>query len=227
MSQQRNGKITVPNKKGIIFVIIGAVLILSALSLYLYNEHEDKIAGQEAENLLSELQSAIGTKGEIIITPEVPAPEREEPVTSAPKEVLIQGYSCIGYISIPSLGLELPVLSEWDYERLKAAPCRQFGSAETNDLVIAAHNYAKHFGKIKNLSPGDRVYFTDVSGNLNCYAVKRTETLNPEAVDVIKNSESDLVLYTCTKSGATRVTVFCERAKDVTDKPTSNYSAAE
>ena len=29
-----------------------------------------------------------------------------------------------GYLSVPSVGLELPVMAEWDYDRLKTAPCR-------------------------------------------------------------------------------------------------------
>ena len=55
-------------------------------------------------------------------------------------------------------------MSDWDYGRLKMAPCRQFGSAATDDLVIAGHNYINHFGSLGMLKAGDSVTFTGTDG---------------------------------------------------------------
>lgn len=211
------------NKKPIILVVLGAVLILLALSLALYNKNEDAQAGEEADSLLVELRAAIGERSVPQAAPTAAAAETEtesesgEPAeTPAPldpnlPEVVVGGYGCIGYLTIPNLELELPVMAEWDYIRLRSAPCRQFGSSRTDDLVIAAHNYDRHFGRLKDLSAGDSVLFTDMVGIVNRYAVTRIETLEPDAVAVVLGSESDLVLYTCTKGGAKRVSVFCDR----------------
>ena len=126
--------------------------------------------------------------------------------------VEIDGYDYIGYLSIPALELTLPVMSEWDYERLKIAPCRQFGSPQTDDLVIAAHNYKTHFAYLSSLSPGDSVTFTDMDGTVNTYTVDKLETLTPTSVDAVQNSGYDLVLYTCTYGVDTRIAVFCTRS---------------
>ena len=50
---------------------------------------------------------------------------------------------------------------------------------------------------------------------LDCfrYAVSKCETLQPTEVDAVQNSGYDLVLYTCTLGGRTRVTVFCDRVE--------------
>ena len=193
-----------PKKTGIAIVAVGAVLILSALLLLLYNRYEDAHAGQEAESLLASVEAAISAQA--TDTPAAAAPiDPEMPV------VVLDGYEYVGYVEIPALGLKLPVMSEWDYTRLKVAPCRQFGSSRTDDLVIAAHNYENHFGRLKELSEGDTVIFTDMEGVVNTYSVKKIETLNPNEVDAVQNSGYDLVLYTCTKGGKTRVTVFCDR----------------
>ena len=133
--------------------------------------------------------------------------------------VMLDGYEYVGYVEIPVLGLKLPVMSEWDYNRLKLAPCRQFGSSRTDDLVIAAHNYESHFGHLKDLSVGEPVTFTDMEGIVNTYCVEKIETLNPNEVDAVQNSGYDLVLYTCTKSGKTRVTVFCNREEIAAPSP--------
>ena len=49
-----------PKKAGIVFVIIGAVLILSALSLFLFNQNEDAQAGQEAAHRCASRDSGKG-----------------------------------------------------------------------------------------------------------------------------------------------------------------------
>ena len=123
----------------------------------------------------------------------------------------INGYDYIGVLEIPALNLTLPIMADWDYDRLKIAPCRQFGSVETNDLVSAGHNYKTHFGYLDQLQVGDAVNFTDVNGKVTVYHVELTSILQPDDVDAVQNSGYPLVLYSCTYSGKTRLTVFCKK----------------
>lgn len=183
-----------PKKAGIVIIAAGAVLILSALLLFLYNRSEDAQAGQDAERLLADVEAAVTQS----LDPDMPV-------------VTIDGYGYVGYLEIPALELKLPVMDDWDYTRLRIAPCRQFGSSRTDDLVIAAHNYQSHFGRLKELKEGDAVVFTDMAGVVNDYSVVKVETLAPTDVDAVQNSGYDLVLYTCTPGGQTRVTAFCTR----------------
>lgn len=220
-----------PKKSGIIFVTLGVVLILSALLLFLCNGLEDRYAGQQAESLMDDIHSAITEDADPITKPveiEIEITESQEtfPAETFPAEILpaempvviIDGYEYIGYLSIPDLELELPVMAEWDYSRLKIAPCRHFGSSRTDDLVIAAHNYKTHFGPLSKLKCGAEVIFTDMDGIANHYVLmKAPETLAPDAVDAVQNSGYDLVLYTCTLGGATRVVAFCDRASEESD----------
>ena len=203
------------NKAGIVFIALGAVLILSALLLLLYNRHEADLAGKEAEILLSDVEAAIGGQTSSG-GPTDPTEETETEPTLPPElpVVHLNGYDYVGYVEIPALELKLPVMATWDYDLLQVAPCRQCGSSRTDDLVIAAHNYVTHFGYLKKLIPGDTVIFTDMDGIVNTYAVEKTETLDPTSVDAVKNSGCDLVLYTCTIGGKTRVCVFCNRVPE-------------
>lgn len=138
-----------------------------------------------------------------------PEPEKKElPV------VEIDGYGYIGFVTIPSLELELPVMAEWSYPKLKKSPCRYVGSTYTDDLVIMAHNYKRHFGRIDDLNPGDTVAFTDMDGNTVYYEVIALDVLNPGAVEEMTSGEYDLTLFTCTYGGRTRVTVRCDRKEE-------------
>ena len=203
-----------PKKTGIAMLAVGAVLILSALLLFFHNRQEDVQAGQEAERLLANVEAVIDAQA-----------TREPTSAATPLDpvmpvVELDGYEYVGYMEIPALELKLPVMSEWDYNRLKIAPCRQFGSSRTDDLVIAAHNYQNHFGRLKDLQTGNAVIFTDMEGVINTYSIEKIETLNPSEVDAVQNSGYDLVLYTCTKDGRTRVTVFCNREAEIAPSPT-------
>ena len=190
-----------PKKSGVILISLGAVLILAALLLFLYNRGEDRRAGQEAESLLEDARSAMAADTD-------PEPQ-EEPV----EEIT---YDYAGVIAIPDLSLELPVIDQWSYARLKVAPCRQSGAAADGDLVIAAHNYKSHFGYLDRLEPGASVIFTDMEGTVYRYAVEEIRQLEPEDVEDVSSvfsSEYPLVLYTCTPGGKARVAVFCRWAE--------------
>ena len=105
--------------------------------------------------------------------------------------------------------MELPVMSEWSYPKLKIAPCRYKGSAYTHNLIIAGHNYRKHFSPIKSLEPGERIVFTDAEGNQFFYQVDTVEILKKTAVEQMEAGEWDLTLFTCTYGGQTRFTLRC------------------
>ena len=113
------------------FLLLGALFLLAALALTGYNLWDAHRADKAAQETVEELHDAIEAE------PAAPELTQEMPV------VEIDGCDYIGVLSFPSLSLELPVMAEWDYARLKIAPCRYAGSYFTGDLVIAAHNYAK------------------------------------------------------------------------------------
>jgi sortase A len=131
-----------------------------------------------------------------------------------PQEMLttqVNGYDCIGILSIPVLELELPVLTDWSYPKLRIAPCHYFGSYYEKNFVIAAHNYQSHFGRLSTLQPKDLILFTDIAGNVYYYEVVLLETLPGNATEEMITSGFDLSLYTCTPGGASRVTVRCNK----------------
>ena len=192
---------------GVSLMIAGLLLVLSALAVLFYNQAQDLKAGHLAQIRLEALQTAMAHN-------EGSAPNPQQATASSIQQNALEldGELYIGYLTIPALELELPVMSDWDYEKLKIAPCRQFGTAKADDLVIAAHNYKKHFARLTNLNQGDEVLFYEVDGTINRYVVALVDTLNPTEVDRVKNSENALVLYTCTYSGKARTAVFCIRA---------------
>ena len=137
---------------GVICVLLGVVLLLAALGLYGYNRWEDAQAGAEAQTVVQDLQEKVVEQTQSAAS--APAIDTSSLDPELPV-VELDGYEYVGTVSIPAIGIDLPVMSEWSYPKLKISPCRQFGSSRTDDLVIAAHNYESHFGKIGTLALGD------------------------------------------------------------------------
>lgn len=136
-------------------------------------------------------------------------PQMEMPI------VEVEGHGYIGTLCIPDLGLELPVMSEWSYPKLKIAPCRFSGSAYQDDLIIVAHNYVTHLRNIKTLPAGAEVTFTDMAGNVFCYALAEIEILKPDQVEELMGTDYPLTLVTCTIGGETRVTARCVKTGEI------------
>ena len=192
-------------KRGTVWINAGLLLIAAALFLSVYNEWESHEARDSARQVIAQLCDELPTEaGEPTTLPDV---RREMPVKT------INGRDYIGVLSIPSLELELPVISQWDYPALKVAPCRYSGSLYQDNLIICAHNYASHFGKLKELQPGDIVLFTDMDEHVVTFQVVERETLNPMDTEGMEAGDWDLTLFTCTIGGQTRVTIRLERVE--------------
>ena len=158
-------------------------------------------------------------------TPEpTPSPEPTSTPTPAPTGKLyervpgiempgekVNGHEYSYPLSIPSLGLKVPVQRNWSYENLSVSPCRYSGSAYADNLAIIAHTY--HFGKLSSLALDATVTFTDMENNVFRYVVREKNTISPNDANEIAHSGYDLTLVTCTISGTKRVAVYCERVK--------------
>ncbi len=188
-------------KVGIILMLVGILFVSVAFGVLVYNNAENKKAQASSDALIESIRLSIA---ENELNNKETDPFDEEMTV---KE--IDGYGYIGYLSVPRLDIDLPVMSEWDYNRLKISPCRYYGSTKTENLVIAAHNYRVHFGYLGNLQAGDSVIFTDMDAVVHNYKVDVVELLMPTDVDKVKDSGDDLVLYTCTYGGAKRIVVRC------------------
>ena len=201
-------------KKGTWLMTGGLLLIAAALFLTCFNLWDERRATNSAGEALRELEAVRPEEAEATEPgeAEIPAylldPGREMPA------VEVDGGRYIGVLEVPSLGLELPVMETWSYPNLRVAPCRYSGSAYQDDLIIAAHNYKTHFGRLKELRPGDEVRFTDTEGNVFRYAVAELETLGKYDVEEMTSGDWDLTLFTCTYGGQSRVTVRCLRTAE-------------
>ena len=214
-------------RMGLLCLCLGLALLIGALGLFQSNRREALEAEIASREVMEELAAAIEAGREL--PPERPTEETAAPAPEAgpagtpspevlpPEErpmesIAVEDQRCIGFLTIPALELELPVLEDCDEERMKIAPCRYSGSLAGGDLVIAAHNFQRHFGGLMRLPIGSEVIFTDVRGESTRFTVAELEQLREEETERMIAGEYGLTLFTCTYSGATRYTVRCLRS---------------
>ena len=203
-------------KIGNTLILLGLLLLLGAGGLTAYNIWDGIRADRASQHIIQEMD--IGQDLVEALDRE-PDDDPEMPV------IEVEGYYYIGILEIPSLQLTLPVMDRWDYTRLKISPCVYSGSYKTDDLVICAHNYARHFSPVKWIDIGADVYLITVDCRVYHYQVTNRETLQPAAVEnMIENTnnttdgtvtnEWDLTLFTCNTGGQTRCAVRCARIRE-------------
>lgn len=225
-------------KIGNLFIALGLALVLAGIVLGGYNLWTENQAGADSASALDVLTHQLETPVHTPDRPENPTdpagdpeapaqtpdygetpsleqllgiPDRtRDPYREMPT-VEIDGVAYIGYLEIPALGLKLPIISETTDRNLQKAPCRFFGSAYLENMVIGAHNYNSHFGRLSYLSYGDILIFTDMEGRVFTYEVADIETLKAYQGEYLCNGEWDLSLFTCTLGGEQRITVRCEK----------------
>lgn len=209
--------VTSKNRKiliGRLMIVLGVLLIASALLLQAMNQKESDDAGRASQELLMQLRNQILENAETAPTEPLHVNPYDQEAVELSQEMpvkVINGWPYIGYLHIPAIDLDLPVMGDWSYEKLGVAPCRHMGSTRSDDIVIAAHNFPTHFGHIKELQQGDEVEFVDMDGILSRYQVCTVNQIEPEDIEEVKAEELDLVLYTCTYGGAHRIMVGCQR----------------
>lgn len=220
---------------GTLLIILGVLLAACGIGLVIYNMWDSGRAGRAADVIQEQIDSQLEEKP----VENAPVPSlgdssaeteaggdaddswlagRKMPVT------LIDGNRYIGTLEIPSIGLRLPVMDSWNYERLRISACLYSGSYYTDDMVICAHNYQRHFGPLMGIPIGADVYFITIDKVVYHYTISNRETLQPTAVgQMIFNRNNaapgmesmedwDLSLFTCYPGGRTRCTVRCIRA---------------
>lgn len=203
---------------GKLLMALGVLFVLGSLALQIHNVQEDRRAAAASEAMLPDVMAAISENIKNAADKTRDKVGHINPYDQAAVEastemtvVVHNTWPYIGYLTMPTINMQLPVLAEWSFHNLGMAPCRHMGSTKSDDLVICAHNYPSHFGHIGELKQGDEVSFVDMDGIRSDYRVVTVNVIDETDMDMVQDESLDLVLYTCTYSRWERVMVGCER----------------
>lgn len=218
-------------KRGCLLIFAGLIMVFAAAQIHQLQEKQDAMAGENAQILLQQLElnklsmeattPSTPTEGEEPSNtetlpqetlPGMVIPDRRPTTQSGMPEKEFLGYTMIGTLRIPAVGIQLPVLSSWSYKLLNAAPCRYTGTVKDENLIIMGHNYKSHFTPLHSIQVGAAVEFEDVNGMVYRYTVEKIEYLHKSQGEQLP-SEYPLTLFTCTAGGQNRIIVRCSKTE--------------
>lgn len=191
-------------RRGLIPLCLGILCFLAAGGFTAYNLIQIREAQRASEAIVQGLppvvESALGnSQGDASDLADRPQEDWPMPVAQVDQEEII------GVIEIQRNQMVLPVLSTWDYAKLKRYPCYYHGSVYSKDAVFCSHDYPFQFGGLHQLQEGDTARFIDVKGNIFTYAYREREYLQPQDVEqMVLKDNWDLTLFTCAFNGVAR-----------------------
>lgn len=145
--------------------------------------------------------------GSDIIQIDLDAEPREEnaPLLSTYKASNGKVYDIVGIISIPSIKISYPILSETSDDLLKISVCKFMGPEPNSigNLCIAGHNFTntRAFSQLNKVKNGDIIEITDLSGKKIEYKIYDNFVVSPTDLSCTSqrtNGKREVTLITCT-----------------------------
>ena len=183
----------------LIFLFIFALYLITFMMIY-DNFRERKLNNQE-KYALELFENKIEKKKEEI-------PENQTYTVS------YKGYTILGRIEIPRVGINTVILKEHTYAAMNIGAIKTSGVDlnEKGGFVISAHNFrgkSSFFYPIRNLKNGDKINISDNKGRnmeYTVYSVSRYVEPNDTSY-LVKTDDYHVTLVTCENGGKSRIVV--------------------
>ena len=183
----------------LIFLFIFALYLITFIMIY-DNFRERKLNNQE-KYALELFENKIEKKKEEI-------PENQTYTVS------YKGYTILGRIEIPRVGINTVILKEHTYAAMNIGAIKTYGVDlnEKGGFVISAHNFrgkSSFFYPIRNLKNGDKINISDNKGRnmeYTVYSVSRYVEPNDTSY-LVKTDDYHVTLVTCENGGKSRIVV--------------------
>lgn len=140
--------------------------------------------------------------------------KKKEDTSNQTYTVNYNGYTILGKIEIPKVGISTVILKEHTYAAMNIGSIKTYGVDlnEKGGFVISGHNYkgnSPFFYPIRNLKSNDSIIITDNKGRIleyKVYSVGRNVSPNDTSY-LVRTEDYHLTLVTCEVGGKSRIIV--------------------
>jgi sortase A len=183
------GNIVKKSFVGIIFMIIGAAIVISALSMRYEANKKQKMMIQDFKESIQKTDENLGANENIDVTDKKPSDSKT---------------GTIGIISIPKIDVNVALSEGIDTDVLKYAVGHFTETpmpGEQGNACFAGHRsytYNQYFNRLDELDVGDIITVTAKGGEFE-YEVYESKVVEPEEISVLDNTKgAEITLVTCT-----------------------------
>ena len=119
----------------------------------------------------------------------------------------IGGADFVGILEMPAYDSRLPVCGTWGQP--EKYPCRFGGSIYDGTLCIGATSQKGQYDFYREISVGDRIWFTDVTGNRCAFTVRDLRYADHADQAALSGREADLVIFIKNVYALEYIILFC------------------
>ena len=181
-----------------ICLLSGVVMMAAALVTLLFWQWNIHASAKAAKEYVHTLRT-------LIPEPQGAVPEARRdnsmPVLS------LEGEDYIGILEFPAFGSALPVGANWGNS--SRYPCRFSGSVYDRSIRIGATTQAGQYDFYREISVGDTLYFTDMTGNRYSYVVADIRYTRHASEEIPDSRKADLTLFIQNVYAFEYIQIYC------------------
>lgn len=167
-----------------ISLVTGCILIVCSLILLASWQFSISGAAKKSSDYVETIRTLIPES-----EPAVP----EEKSNNTMPVLSVDGIDFMGIMEFPEYDSAFPVCGDWNGKLLY--PCRYSGSIYDGSMKIGATTQKGQLDFYREISVGDVVYFTDLTGNRYSYEIADILYRKHADNEMLDNDESDLTLF--------------------------------
>lgn len=182
-----------------LFLLAGITLLITAAVVLFYWQRSIRISEQQARSYVQSL-------GTLIPEPQGAFPEERRDNTMS--VLSLDGTNFVGILEMPLYESVLPVCNDWGQP--SKYPCRLSGSIYDGTIQIGGTTQQGQYDFYREISVGDRLFFTDMEGNRYAYAV--TDLIYTKHADqtALHRKDAALTLFINNIYAFEYIIVFCD-----------------
>lgn len=169
-----------------VLIIIGALLIVSAVGLLVFRN-------VFISSSISKAESVVATLAELV--PQVNDATFDDRKNTDMPAVQIDGTDYIGILEAPDFQLKLPICSKSNQPDAKGLPYRYSGSIYDGSLILGGEDCKGQFEFLKTIDERTYLNITDLDGNRYTYKVYSVERASDCDSKILESHECDLTLF--------------------------------
>lgn len=179
--------------------VLGCVLIVISLILLALWQFSVSAADKKSSDYVETIRGLVGET--VSAVPEKKS-NNDMPMLS------LDGTDFIALIEFPKNGSVLPIRADWDTKLMH--PSRYTGSVYDGSLKIGATTQSGQFDFYREISAGDVIYFTDMTGNRYTYEVSDISYRKHADNETLNEGESELTLFIKNIYAFEYIIIYCE-----------------
>ena len=182
------------------FCILAGVGLLVAAAVLMFSwQRGIRTSEQQAADCVQTLRT---------LMPEPQGALLEERTDNSMPVLSLNGTDYLGILELPAHASSMPVCADWGHSSKQ--PCRLSGSIYDGTMQIGGTSQKGQYEFYREISVGDAVYFTDMTGNRYTYAVKDICYEKHANQAELTSEDAALVLFIKNIYAFEYVIVFCD-----------------